>query len=95
MTLTGANPLAGDLTVRPGVTLTLAPGASLAVASSGGLRSCVDTVRGELIVDGSLAAQGTQAAPVALSATGAYGVRVQGTASPSSGNHCHFWSFWV
>ncbi|RKH18559.1 hypothetical protein D7X74_09160 [Corallococcus sp. CA047B] len=79
--LTGANTLAGDLTVRPGVTLTLAPGASLTFAATDGLRSGVDRARVELIVDGTFAAQGTQDAPVTLTATGAYGVRVQGSAT--------------
>ncbi|WP_224362153.1 right-handed parallel beta-helix repeat-containing protein [Hyalangium versicolor] len=79
--LTGANTLDGDLTIRPGVTLTLAPGASLTFASTDGLRSGLDTARVELIVDGTLAVQGTSEAPATLTATGAYGIRVQGSAT--------------
>ncbi|MDC0711625.1 hypothetical protein POL68_24365 [Stigmatella sp. ncwal1] len=75
-TLTGANSLSGDLTVAPGVTLTLAPGASLTFATSDGAGSGADTSRTELIVAGTLAVQGSSSAPVTLTATGAYGVRV-------------------
>ncbi|WP_224371645.1 beta strand repeat-containing protein [Hyalangium versicolor] len=75
-TLTGANTLSGDLTVAPGVTLTLAPGASLTFATSDGAGSGADTSKTELIVSGTLAVQGSSSAPVTLTATGAYGVRV-------------------
>src|SRR5262249_47022989 len=78
LTLNGANTLAGDLIVRPGVTLTLASGTSLTFASTDGQVSGVDGSRVELIVDGTLNAQGTSTSPVALTATGAVGTRVQG-----------------
>jgi hypothetical protein len=80
-TLTGANTLTGDLTVRPGVTLTLDPGATLTFATTDGLGSGADPAEVELIVNGTLAVQGTSASPASLTATGAYGVRILGTGS--------------
>lgn len=80
-TLSGANPLVGDLTVRPGVTLTLAPGASLTFAATDAFGTGAQKT--ELIINGTLLSQGTRAAPVSITATGAYGVSVRdgGTAT--------------
>ncbi|XXF79847.1 MYXO-CTERM sorting domain-containing protein [Myxococcaceae bacterium GXIMD 01537] len=75
-TLTGANSIAGDLTVRAGVTLTLAAGASLTFSAIDRMDSGIDTAETELIVNGTLLSQGTSASPVSITATNAYGVRV-------------------
>jgi len=75
-TLSGAQSVAGDLTVRPGITLTLAPGASLTFAATDGMRAGANTNEVELIVQGTLLSQGTSASPISLNATGAYGTRV-------------------
>ncbi len=79
--------LAGDLTVAPGVTLTIDPGVTLTfVAGSDIMGSGTNTTRGELRINGALAASGTSATPIVLtSSTGApgswYGVEFMSTAS--------------
>ncbi|WP_224244180.1 beta strand repeat-containing protein [Hyalangium gracile] len=80
-TLTGANTLAGDLTVRPGVTLTLAAGASLTFAATDGMRSGEDPAKVELIAHGTLNAEGTSTTPVTITATGGMGTAIHGSAS--------------
>ncbi|WP_224367308.1 beta strand repeat-containing protein [Hyalangium versicolor] len=80
-TLTGANTLAGDLTIRPGVTLTLAPGASLTFASTDGMLAGEEPSQVELLVDGTLNAEGTSTSPVTITGTGGFGTTVRGTAN--------------
>ena len=72
----------GDLTVAPGVTLTVGPGVTLTHATSDLMQAGNDTGRAELIVNGSLVTNGTPAAPVVITSTGAsagawVGIRVQ------------------
>ncbi len=78
-TLSGANTLTGDLTVRQGVTLTIAPGASVTFATSDAQASGIDTSDVELIVHGMLAVQGSAASRVGITQTSAYGIRVGAT----------------
>ena len=59
--------LAGDLTIAAGVTLTVDPGVTLSWASSDIMASGADTSRGELLVAGTLLAQGSAASPIVLS----------------------------
>jgi hypothetical protein len=78
-TLSGAQTVTGDLTVPPGVTLTLAAGATLNFATSDGMTSGIDPTHVELIVEGTLAVQGTSGQGVGLTSSGVgswYGVRV-------------------
>src|SRR5205823_6360397 len=87
-TLSGSNTLYGDLTVAPGVTLTLSPGAILDFPTSDEMAGGVDTARAELIVKGILNASGTAGSPINLTSTGTskgswYGVRFL---TGSSGN---------
>jgi hypothetical protein len=57
----------GDLTVAPGITLTVEPGATLQFsANTDIMRAGSDTGRGELLVAGTLLADGTLAAPIAM-----------------------------
>jgi hypothetical protein len=56
----------GDLTVAPGTTLTLQPGATLEFASVDAMRGGADTSRSELIVSGLLSASGTPVSPLVL-----------------------------
>ena len=66
----GNHSLAGDLTVAAGVTLTLEPGASLAFAGNADfMASGSSTSRGELIVLGSLVADGTAAEPITIASS--------------------------
>jgi len=79
-TLSGSNTLTGDLTVAPGVTLTLSPGAILNFPTNDEMQGGADTSRSELIVRGSLNAAGTSASPINLTSQGStkgswYGVR--------------------
>lgn len=62
-------PVAGDLTVPAGVTLTLSPGATLQFASTDIMACGVDTTRAELTVDGTLSSTGMSGQHVALTAT--------------------------
>ncbi|HEY1088302.1 MAG TPA: hypothetical protein VGE37_11425, partial [Archangium sp.] len=87
-TLSGANAVTGDLTVAPGVTLTLSQGATLTAASSDLMQSGDNVNRVELIVRGTLTGTGTAAVPITLTATNTsqgswVGVRVEagGTAN--------------
>jgi cysteine-rich repeat protein len=56
----------GDVTVAPGVTLTIQPGVVVSFTSSDLMASGVDTSRAELAVSGTLIAQGTEASPITL-----------------------------
>jgi hypothetical protein len=62
------HPILGDLTVAPGTTLTLQPGATLEFANVDAMRGGADTSRSELIVSGVLSAPGTSASPLMLRA---------------------------
>ncbi|MBX5484870.1 MAG: right-handed parallel beta-helix repeat-containing protein, partial [Myxococcaceae bacterium] len=75
-TLTGANTVTGDLTVPAGVTLTLAPGATLTFASTDAQAGGTNSSRVELIVQGTLLSQGSAGSRVTLNASAGYGVRV-------------------
>ena len=63
---TGSTTVAGDLTVAPGVTLTIDAGATLRFLTSDIMQAYDNTSRGELRVFGSLVTQGTAVAPVTL-----------------------------
>ncbi|MEM9071004.1 MAG: DUF4215 domain-containing protein [Myxococcota bacterium] len=69
LTITGTNNVAGDLTVAPGVTITLAAGASLTFATSDIMRAYASTSRSELRVFGTFDVTGTAAAPAQLGST--------------------------
>ena len=57
----------GDLTVHPGVTLTVEPGATVLFAAlSDVMRAGLDTTRTELIVRGTLVADGTASSGILL-----------------------------
>lgn len=62
--------VAGDLTVAPGVTLTLEPGVTFSFATSDLMGAGVDATRPELRVLGTLSAQGTPASRVVLTSAG-------------------------
>jgi uncharacterized repeat protein (TIGR01451 family) len=64
-----ASPVAigGDLTIAAGVTLTVDPGVTLRWASSDIMASGADPSRGELLVAGTLLAQGSAVSPIVLS----------------------------
>jgi cysteine-rich repeat protein len=67
---TGSYTAGGDLTVAPGVTLTVEPGVTLSFAASTDIMlSGTNTNRGELIVRGTLIANGTSANPIAIGST--------------------------
>jgi MYXO-CTERM domain-containing protein len=78
---------AGDLTIAPGVTLTIEPGVTVNFTSNSDIMIAgTHTARGELIVRGTLNADGTPAAPIMLSTpsttAGAwYGVDLEATAT--------------
>ncbi|MBZ0237566.1 MAG: DUF4215 domain-containing protein, partial [Deltaproteobacteria bacterium] len=81
----------GDLTVGPGVTLTIEPGVIVRFATSDAMRSGDDLGEVELRVAGTLVAEGTSTLPILLesSATSAgawWGVRMIG-GSPSAFEH--------
>jgi MYXO-CTERM domain-containing protein len=63
-TLSGGHTLHGDLTVPPGVTLTLAPGTTILASSHDGMGAGIDPNRVELIVRGTLRVLSTSASPV-------------------------------
>ncbi len=78
--ISGAATATGDLTVASGVTLTLAPGATLSFTGTDGMAAGSTTSQAELIVSGVVAAVGTSAQPItfteATPAAGWFGVRV-------------------
>jgi cysteine-rich repeat protein len=61
--------IAGDMTVAPGVTLTLEPGTTLKFPPSDIMACGADTARSELTVRGTLAASGTAAQKITLTST--------------------------
>jgi cysteine-rich repeat protein len=76
----------GDLTVAPGKTLTIEPGVTLSFTPADLMLSGQSTARGELVVLGTLDAEGTEAQPILLGGTvnspgSWYGVRFAGTTS--------------
>ncbi|HEX5057937.1 MAG TPA: DUF4215 domain-containing protein [Kofleriaceae bacterium] len=86
---TGTYTAGGDLTVPAGVTLTIEPGVTLQFASSSDIMlSGTNTSRGELIVRGSLVANGTPTAPINLQSTSTsagtwYGIELDTTSHDS------------
>ncbi|MCG8634024.1 MAG: right-handed parallel beta-helix repeat-containing protein, partial [Desulfobacterales bacterium] len=83
-TWTGDVTLTGDVTVPEGITLTLSPGTKIQfLAFSDDQGAGENTSRSELIVNGTLDAQGTQASPIVFTSSSAtpdkgdwYGIRV-------------------
>jgi cysteine-rich repeat protein len=76
----------GDLTIAPGVTLTLDAGVTVRFATTDAMVAGTDTTETELIVRGTLTSKGTAAQPVTLASTTAgagqwYGVIFRQTAS--------------
>lgn len=63
-TWSGTVTLSGDLTVPAGVTLTIQPGTVVTAAASDTLAAGTDTSRVEIIVNGALIADGTEASPI-------------------------------
>ena len=59
----------GDLTVSPNVTLTIEPGTTLSFAASSDIMFAGITGRGELIVQGTLLADGTPQSPITIGST--------------------------
>ncbi|MEO0601727.1 MAG: right-handed parallel beta-helix repeat-containing protein, partial [Myxococcota bacterium] len=85
----GVHALPGDLTVAPGVTLTLNPGATLEAATTDLMAAYADTSRVELRVAGTLFAIGTPSIPVVLESAGTgsnrwYGLHLLPTANTST-----------
>ncbi|NVB82617.1 MAG: DUF4215 domain-containing protein [Kofleriaceae bacterium] len=86
---TGNYTAAGDLSVAPGVTLTIEPGVTLTFASSSDIMLAgQSTSRGELIVRGTLVANGTAANPITIGSTSTssgswYGVELESTSHDS------------
>jgi cysteine-rich repeat protein/parallel beta-helix repeat protein len=80
---------AGDLTVGPNVTLTIEPGATVSFQSSSDIMlSGASTSRGELIVRGTLVADGTPTAPITFGSTSTtsgswYGIDLDASAHDS------------
>jgi hypothetical protein len=60
--------VAGDLTVAPGVTLSIAAGVTLTFATTDVMGAGLDTNRAELLVAGTLLADATPASPINLTA---------------------------
>lgn len=60
----GVRYVSGDLTVAPGATLTILPGAIIRVASTDDFAGGADTTRIEFNVEGELVASGTEANPI-------------------------------
>jgi MYXO-CTERM domain-containing protein len=84
----------GDLTIEPGVTLTIGPGTVVRfAASTDSMRANTDTTLSELIVLGRLVVDGDPQARVTLGASGTptrgswYGVHLTATAATSSIEH--------
>jgi hypothetical protein len=88
--LSGTVTLTGDVVVASGVTLSIAPGTILNIASSDAMAANADTGRIELIVKGTLSAPGTVGSPITFTGAGGtsswYGISVQsgGSATLSS-----------
>jgi cysteine-rich repeat protein len=86
---TGTYTASGDLTVGPNVTLTIEPGVTLSFASSADIMaSGASTTRGELLVRGTLVANGTPANPITITSTSTsagtwYGVELDTAAHDS------------
>ncbi len=85
----GTNTLLGDLTVAPGVTLTVPAGATVSAATTDQMRAYTDTSRVELRVFGTLIAVGTSGSPITFTSAGTaagswYGVEFQSTAPAGS-----------
>ncbi len=70
-TVSTSQPIAGDLTLAPGVTVTLAPGVTLTTNTSDLMQAGSSTARVEIIVQGTLQSSGTLTNPVVLTSTGA------------------------
>jgi MYXO-CTERM domain-containing protein len=60
----GPHMIPGDLTVAPGVTLTVEPGATLSFAASDLMLAGANTARAELRVEGALVAAGAAGSPI-------------------------------
>ncbi len=71
LTAAGGPPYAaaGDLTIAPGVTLTVEPGVAIQFSGNSDVMGAGVTNRGELLVNGTLIADGTTAAPILFSST--------------------------
>jgi cysteine-rich repeat protein len=69
----GAQLVAGDLTVAPGVTLTLEPGASLRMAFSDAMGAGSEPQRVEIAVRGRLIAHGDELRPITLARNDDFG----------------------
>jgi hypothetical protein len=69
-TLSGSLTVLGDLTVAPGVTLTLQPGTTLTFAATDSVGGGQDGSRGELIVLGTLTAVGVAGQPITFTGAG-------------------------
>ncbi len=82
-TVSASTSPAGDLTIAPGVTLTVNPGVTLTMSSSDLMQTGNDTSRSELIVRGTLSANGSTFTSAGSSAGSWTGIRVEssGTAS--------------
>ena len=69
----GTHPIDGDVTIPPGRTMTIAPGATLLMGGSGGvsdvMRGGADRYRVELRIGGTLRANGSTASPVSILGT--------------------------
>ncbi len=65
--------IAGDFTVAPGVTVILEPGVTFNFANSDQMAANTDVARAELLVAGTLVADGTAAAPITLTSGNAAG----------------------
>ncbi|WP_437564507.1 DUF4215 domain-containing protein [Sorangium sp. So ce542] len=81
--------VAGDLTVAPGVTLTLKPGATLRFTLFDDMRSGADSFKSELLVLGTLDTAGTQDRPIHIDVETPYagtwhGIRLAAGATTSA-----------
>lgn len=80
--------MTGDVTVKAGASLTIEAGVTINVTTTDMMAAGADTTRSELIVDGTLTAQGTSVAPITFTSQGSgkgvwRGIRVEtgGTAT--------------
>ena len=85
----GVHTVPGDLTVAPGVTLTINPGATLEAATNDQMEANLDTNRVELRVEGTIFALGTPTTPVVFESAGTtagswYGINLLSTANTST-----------